>query len=53
VSLRVIPFATGLHLDKPHEVDRYDTAFRNIGESSLDERASRELITQVARELGK
>jgi hypothetical protein len=90
VSLRVIPFAAGLHhgirsgpfeilrfpldgesreteppmmyvdgftadlyLDKPHEVDRYDTAFRNIWESSLDERASRELITQVARELGK
>jgi transcriptional regulator with XRE-family HTH domain len=90
VSLRVMPFAAGLHygvmtgpfeilrfplngngqetepptvyvdgftgdlyLDKPHEVDRYDTAFRNIWESSLDERASQELITQVARELGK
>jgi hypothetical protein len=68
VSLRVIPFTAGLHhgtmvyldgftadlyLDKSHEVDRYDTAFRNNGESSLDEKASREPITQVARELGK
>jgi hypothetical protein len=86
VSLRVIPFGSGLHhgvmsgpfeilrfplngngqdtepptvyvdgftgdlyLDKPHEVARYDTAFRNIWESSLDERASEELIIQVAR----
>jgi hypothetical protein len=42
-----------LYLDKPREVDRYDTAFTNIWVSSLDERASRELISQVARELGK
>ncbi|HEX4099688.1 MAG TPA: helix-turn-helix transcriptional regulator [Pseudonocardiaceae bacterium] len=46
-------FTGDLYLDKSHEVDRYDTAFRNIWESSLDERASEELITQVARELGK
>jgi hypothetical protein len=42
-----------LYLDKPREVDRYDTAFTDIWESSLDERASQELISQVARELGK
>jgi transcriptional regulator with XRE-family HTH domain len=46
-------FTGALYLDKPHEIDRYDTAFTNIWESSLDERASEELITQVARELGK
>ncbi|MBV8539887.1 MAG: helix-turn-helix domain-containing protein [Pseudonocardiales bacterium] len=42
-----------LYLDKPHEINRYDTAFANIWESSLDERASQELISQAARELGK
>jgi transcriptional regulator with XRE-family HTH domain len=46
-------FTGDLYLDKPHEVARYDTAFTNIWESSLDERASEALITQVARELGK
>ncbi|HEY6424825.1 MAG TPA: helix-turn-helix transcriptional regulator [Pseudonocardiaceae bacterium] len=46
-------FTGALYLDKPHEVDRYDTAFTNVWESSLDERTSRELMTQVARELGK
>lgn len=46
-------FTGALYLDKPHEIDRYDTAFNNIWESSLDERASEDLITQVARELGK
>ncbi|MGH3720487.1 MAG: helix-turn-helix domain-containing protein [Pseudonocardiaceae bacterium] len=90
VSLRVMPFAAGLHhgimsgpfvilrfplnsngqqtepptvyvdgftgdlyLDKPHEIERYDTAFTNIWESSLGEEASQKLITQVERELGK
>ncbi len=42
-----------LYLDKPREVDHYDTAFTNIWLSSLDEKASQELISQVARELGK
>ncbi|MGH3609445.1 MAG: helix-turn-helix domain-containing protein [Pseudonocardiaceae bacterium] len=46
-------FTGDLYLDRPHEVERYNTAFTNIWESSLDERASQELITQVARELGK
>ena len=42
-----------LYLDKPHEIERYDAAFANIWESALDESASQELITRVARELGK
>ncbi|HWR48160.1 MAG TPA: DUF5753 domain-containing protein, partial [Pseudonocardiaceae bacterium] len=42
-----------LYLDKPREIDRYDTAFANIWESSLDDKASEDLITQAARELGK
>jgi transcriptional regulator with XRE-family HTH domain len=46
-------FTGALYLDRPHEVARYDTAFKNIWESSLDERASQELITQVTRELVK
>jgi hypothetical protein len=44
-------FTGALYLDKPHEVERYTDALTNIGESALDETASRELITQVAREL--
>jgi hypothetical protein len=46
-------FTGGLYLDKPHEVGRYDTAFAHIWESSLDERASQDLITRTAMELGK
>ncbi len=46
-------FTGALYLDKPREVDRYDTAFTNIWVSSMDEGASQELISQVARELGK
>ncbi|MGH3777871.1 MAG: helix-turn-helix domain-containing protein [Pseudonocardiaceae bacterium] len=52
-TVYVESFTGALYLDKPREVDRYDTAFTNIWLSSLDERASQELISQVARELGK
>ncbi|PZS14667.1 MAG: transcriptional regulator [Pseudonocardiales bacterium] len=52
-TVYVESFTGALYLDKPHEVARYNTAFKNIWESSLDERASQELITQVARELEK
>ncbi len=52
-TVYVESFTGALYLDKPREVDRYDTAFTNIWVSALDERASQELITQVARELGK
>jgi transcriptional regulator with XRE-family HTH domain len=44
-------FTGALYLDRPRELDRYDDAFTNIWETSLDERASQELITQVIREL--
>ncbi|HKR48118.1 MAG TPA: helix-turn-helix transcriptional regulator [Pseudonocardiaceae bacterium] len=52
-TVYVESFTGALYLDKSRDVDRYDTAFTNIWLSSLDERASQELITQVARELGK
>ncbi len=46
-------FTGALYLDKPREIDRYNAAFTNIWETSLDEQASQELITQVIRELAK
>ncbi|MGH3976008.1 MAG: Scr1 family TA system antitoxin-like transcriptional regulator, partial [Pseudonocardiaceae bacterium] len=46
-------FTGALYLDKPREIDHYDSTFTNIWVSSLDERASQELITQMIRELGK
>jgi len=46
-------FTGDLYLDKPREVERYHEAFTDIGESALDETASEELITRVARELGQ
>ncbi len=52
-TVYVESFTGALFLDKPHEIYRYDTAFTNIWESSLDERASQELITYIARELKK
>ncbi|MGH3872225.1 MAG: helix-turn-helix domain-containing protein [Pseudonocardiaceae bacterium] len=52
-TVYVESFTGALYLDKPREVDRYDTAFTNIWLSALDEKASQDLITQVARELGK
>lgn len=52
-TVYVESFTGALYLDKPHELARYDTAFKNIWESSLDERASKELIIQVTRELRK
>lgn len=40
-----------LYLDKSHEIDRYRTAFTNIWDSSLGEKPSKTLVSQVAREL--
>jgi uncharacterized protein DUF5753 len=37
-----------LYLDKPKEVERYDTAFERIWNKSLNEQASRRLISEVA-----
>jgi hypothetical protein len=44
-------FTGSLYLDKPHEVERYGTAFDSIWDAALDERASIELIHQAAEEL--
>jgi transcriptional regulator with XRE-family HTH domain len=52
-TVYVESFTGALYLDKPREVDRYDTAFTNIWQSALDERACQELITQVTREREK
>lgn len=42
-------YTGGLYLDKPKEVEQYDTAFQEIWESSLDEQASRRLLAEAAR----
>jgi len=44
-------YTGAIYLDKPHEVARYDRAFKAIWETSLDEGASRDLIRQAAEEL--
>jgi hypothetical protein len=44
-------YTGALYLDKPHEIDRYSSAFRGIWTSALDEAASAKLIQQVAKEL--
>jgi transcriptional regulator with XRE-family HTH domain len=44
-------FSGALYLDKPHEVGRYDRAFGEIWEASLDEEASRDLLRKTAEEL--
>ncbi|HEY1919997.1 MAG TPA: helix-turn-helix transcriptional regulator [Streptosporangiaceae bacterium] len=40
-----------LYLDKPQEIERYDSAFDSIWNTSLDETRSRQFIHQAAREL--
>jgi hypothetical protein len=37
-----------LYLDKPNEVERYDTAFERIWNTSLNEQASQRLLAEVA-----
>jgi len=44
-------FTGDLYLDKPREIEEYSIAFRGICDMSLDEKASRTLIEQAAREL--
>ncbi|MDT0310044.1 DUF5753 domain-containing protein [Streptomyces sp. DSM 44917] len=41
-------FTGGLYLDKPNEVQRFDAAFQEIWQASLDEQASRRLLAEVA-----
>ncbi|WP_220729508.1 Scr1 family TA system antitoxin-like transcriptional regulator [Streptomyces radicis] len=38
----------GLHLDRPHEIARYDAAFADMWDTSLSEEASRSLLTNLA-----
>ncbi|WP_327070486.1 helix-turn-helix domain-containing protein [Kitasatospora sp. NBC_01250] len=46
-------FTGDLYLDKPHEVERYDAAFKSIRAAALDEQASRHLISEVAGSYGQ
>ena len=46
-------FTGALYLDKPHEVERYATAFESIWSAALDEAASTDLTRQSAEELRK
>ncbi|MQS36760.1 helix-turn-helix domain-containing protein [Streptomyces katsurahamanus] len=41
-------YTGGLYLDKPREVDQYETAFAGIWGAALDGQASRRLISEVA-----
>lgn len=41
-------FTGGLYLDKPKEVEQYEEAFQGIWSASLDEQASRRLLSEVA-----
>jgi transcriptional regulator with XRE-family HTH domain len=43
-------FTGALYLDKPHEVARYDGAFKDIWRAASNEAASRDLIIKEARE---
>jgi transcriptional regulator with XRE-family HTH domain len=44
-------FTGALYLDKAHEVARYDQAFGQVRQASLDDEASRELLRNTAEEL--
>ncbi|MEO3820790.1 helix-turn-helix transcriptional regulator [Plantactinospora sp. B24E8] len=40
-----------IYLDKPHEIEVYEDAWRSLSELALDEDGSRELITAIAKEM--
>lgn len=46
-------FTGALYLDKEHEVQRYDQAFRGMGTTALDQSASKRLIEAAIKELAK
>ncbi|MFD3971689.1 helix-turn-helix domain-containing protein [Streptomyces cyaneofuscatus] len=46
-------FTGALYLDKPNEIERYDSAFTSIWGSALDEAGSTSLLKQAVRELSK
>lgn len=52
-TIYVDSFTGALFLDKPNEIDRYSIAFKNIWATASSETATKNLIAQVARELGK
>ncbi|MDG4828514.1 helix-turn-helix transcriptional regulator [Solwaraspora sp. WMMD1047] len=52
-TVYVDSFTGALFLDKPHEIDLYDKAFKEIWTASLDEAESQKMITKAARELRK
>ncbi|GAA3847980.1 Scr1 family TA system antitoxin-like transcriptional regulator [Streptomyces sedi] len=43
-------YTGNLYLDKPKELERYETAFRGIWQAAHDEQASQRLIAEVAGE---
>jgi len=49
-TVYVDSFTGALYLDKPHEVARYDGAFKDIWRAASDEAVSRDLIIKEARE---
>lgn len=51
-TVHVDGFTGELYLDKPTEVERYESAFTAIVGTSLDEAASKELIRRAAEEMG-
>ncbi|WFE34703.1 helix-turn-helix transcriptional regulator [Micromonospora sp. WMMD975] len=40
-----------VYLDKPYEIQTYEEAWRSLGERTLDADESRELITEIAKEM--
>jgi transcriptional regulator with XRE-family HTH domain len=44
-------FTGALYLDKPHEVGRYDRAFRQVWDNALDDESSGELLRNTAEGL--
>lgn len=49
-TIYVDGFTGALFLDKPHEIERYEAAFKDIWGAALDEAASRDLISKAAKE---
>lgn len=46
-------YTGALYLDKPGEIERYDQAFKEIHDSSFNERDSKDRLQRAARELDK
>jgi hypothetical protein len=46
-------FTGALYLDKPHEIERYDGAFKSIWGSALDDAGSTRFLEHAMKELSK